>query len=210
MKHVIIFCAHSDDEAVGMGGTIQKFVDEGFNIVKIVFSFGEASHPHLKEKLIIKKRVFESEKIAEKFGIKKTIFLGLTDGKIKEEVEKYNIKDKIKKLIRKYRPIKIFVPSENDPHPDHKAVNKIVLLAIDELKKHYEVYSYEVWNLVKEEKPTMYVDISRYMGKKLEFMKSFESQKHFIWVLLLPVIIRGKIYGFKNGCRYAEKFYKLR
>ena len=87
MGTILIFCAHSDDEAVGMAGTILKYVEEGKEIIKIVFSFGESSHPHFKEEVVIDKRVSESKEASKFIGIKETIFLGLPDTKVKQNIE---------------------------------------------------------------------------------------------------------------------------
>lgn len=210
MATIIIFCAHSDDEAVGIGGTIQKYLNEGFNLVKVVFSYGEGSQPHLQRSVIIKKRVEEAKETSDLLGIKHTIFLGLTDGKINEEIQTYNIIEKVKRIIQKYKPDRIFCPSEFDPHPDHKAVNDAILKAVDGLKKPYPVFTYEVWNVITEEHPALYIDITPYLKKKIEFMKRFKSQKHFMYALMIPVILRARWYGFNNHFKYAEKFYRVR
>jgi LmbE family N-acetylglucosaminyl deacetylase len=209
-KTILIFCAHSDDEAVGMGGTIAKYVDEGKKIIKIVFSYGESSHPHFKEHVVKKKRTKETDDANEFLGIDEVIFLGLKDTKVKEEVEEQGTKDRIKELIREHNPERIFLPSIMDPHPDHRAVNKTVLEAVDEIKKKYNVFAFEVWNVVKETNPVYYVDITPYFKKKIEFMKKFRSQWLYMYLLLIPVHLRSRQYGRKHGCKYAEKFYKLR
>lgn len=209
-NNILIFCAHSDDEAVGMGGTIIKYLKEDKKLVKIVFSYGESSQPHIKEKLIKKTRVQETREISDLLGIKETIFLGLDDGKIKEEIIKYEVRDKIKKLILKYKPHQIFLPTANDLHPDHRAVNEVVMEALDEMKYKCEVLAFEVWNLGKLNLPQVYVDISDHFKEKLTLMKEFKSQLHYMYPLSLTVIFRDRKYGSKINAKYAERFYKLR
>jgi len=193
-----------------MGGTIAKYVDEGKRIIKVVFSYGESSHPHFKEYIVKRKRTKETDEAHNLLGIEKVIFLGLKDTKVKEDVEKQDTKAEVKKLIRKYKPEKIFIPSIIDPHPDHKAVNRTVLKSVDEIKKDYPVYAFEVWNIIEENKPVLYVDITPFFKKKIEFMKTFRSQWFYMYALLIPVYFRSRQYGYKHGCKYAEKFYKLR
>ena len=53
-KTILVICAHDDDETVGAMGSILKYIDEGNNLIKIVFSTGEMSHPHLKKEVIPK------------------------------------------------------------------------------------------------------------------------------------------------------------
>lgn len=200
----------SDDEAVAMGGAIARYVAEGKKVIKVVFSYGQFSHPHLKEEVVIKHRVEETKEANKFIGISETLFFGLSDTKIKTDAEKYGIKEKVKFLINKYKPEKIFMPSALDPHPDHQAVNKIVLESVDELKKPYQVFAFEVWNIIKETHPALYIDITPYFAKKLKFMKLFKSQWQSMYALWIPVYIRARSYGRKNNCKYAERFYKLR
>lgn len=202
----------ADDEAVGMGGTIAKFADQKYDIIKVVFSFGELSHPHMQEDVVIEKRLKETKEASEAIGIKDTIFLGLKDSKLMNEVRDKNTSESIRKIILKFKPEKIFTPTSVDNHPtkDHLAVNKTVLEAVDSLKKHYDVYGYEVWDLKTEKAPFWYVDITSYFNRKVNYFIKFKSQWPSIFSLIIPVYIRSIYYGRKNKCRFAERFYKLR
>jgi LmbE family N-acetylglucosaminyl deacetylase len=210
MERILVFCAHSDDELVGMGGTILKFAKEKKEIVKVIFSYGEKSHPHLRKEVIIKERVDETKKASKLMGISKTIFFGLEDYNLKNEIKKYNIKNKLKTLIKNYKPKKIFIPSPNDSHKDHRAVHEVVIKSVDEMKYNSDIYTYEVWNIINDELPYIYIDITPYFSKKLKIIKEFESQKHFLYPLLIPIFYRSIKYGRANNCKYAEKFYKVR
>lgn len=205
----MVICAHPDDEIIGLGGAILKFKGEGYNIVNIFFSYGEKSHPHLKEEIIAKTRKEETKRIDKIIG-RKSIFFGLTEGRIREEVKEKKIDEKLKDLIVKHKPEKIFTLSSLDPHPDHRAVNNITLEIIEKIKRKNEVYSFEVWNIVKEDHPIMYVDIDNYFKEKMNLVKEFKSQWLWVYLQLLPLYIRARLYGRKCGCKYAEKFYRLR
>ncbi|RME55138.1 hypothetical protein D6777_01460 [Candidatus Woesearchaeota archaeon] len=209
-KNILIFCAHSDDEAVGMAGTISKLVENGYDVYKVVFSYGESSHPHFREEVVINKRTKETKKASEFLGIKETIFLGMKDTKVKEDIEETNAGKIVEKILSQYKPKKIYIPTEKDPHPDHRAVNNFVLNLIDKLKLKVPVYEYEVWNIVNENKPMVYEDITKYYKKKIQYMKMFSSQWQYMYALWLPVYFRSRKYGNKNNCKFAERFYKVR
>ena len=208
MKNIIVFCAHDDDLAVGALGTIMKYRDKGDNVIEVVFSAGEMSHPHLKCDIVTRKRSNETLAVNEKLGIE-TLFLGLSDSSLNKQVSK-ELKDKVKEVIETYKPYKIYMHSEFDTHKDHRAVFKCLNDILKYLDIDCGVYSYEVWNIFPENKPCVYVDISDYFVKKVNIMKQYKSQKHFIYPLILPVYIRAKVYGKKINVKYAEKFYKLR
>jgi len=208
MGNIIVFCAHDDDFAVGALGTILKEIDNGNNVLEVIFSAGQKSHPHYKEEVIARKRANDTLSVNEKLGIE-TLFLGLDDTKLAHVIDT-NIRDKIKELIKSQKPEKIFVDSQYDIHLDHRAVFKCVNGILDEMDFKTKVYSYEVWNLLKENKPAVYEDISNYFLKKINIMKMYKSQLYFMYALMLPVYIRCKLYGRKIKTKYAEKFYRIK
>ncbi|MDD5331556.1 MAG: PIG-L family deacetylase [Candidatus Nanoarchaeia archaeon] len=210
MKKEVIFiiCAHSDDEAIGMGGTIFKYLEEKKQLVKIIFSFGEQSHPHIKEEHTKKTRVKETTRIEKRLGIK-TYFLGVKDFKIKDEIHNSKLKENLSNLIKKYKPQKIFMTSLNDIHTDHRAVANITLDTCRKIKYPGEIYTYEVWAPKKENNPYIYVDVSKYQKKKIELIKEFVSQKIYTYPLLFLYFLRSRSYGKKIQSKYAERFYRI-
>ena len=211
-KNLLIFAAHGDDEIVGMGGALLKYLDEGSQIIEVIFTQGSMSHPHFKEEVIVGIRKKEMQKIADKIGIKEVIYFDLKDLQLQEQIKKPQVKARIKGVIEKYKPEKIFTLASSETHPDHRAVNEIVLKAVDSLKQKYPVYTFHIWTTPSlENHPIIYVDISKYFWKKIRLMKQHRSQ----WLMMyyqqiLPVIFRARFYGIKNNCRYAEKFEKVR
>jgi len=214
MNNVLIFCAHADDEVVGAGATIAKYARENKNIIVVIFSYGESSNPLLKRKIAIETRVKESTEIGKSLGCKETIFLGVSEGKISKKLEDKDFLNKLSILIKKYDPIKIFTHTSSDIfHPDHKAVNQVIIKIIDDLRKKYSLFTFPIWNplnFLKRENPKLFVDVTKTFEKKIDAMKSFESQKIFTYPLLPLVFLRAKIHGLQNNCKYAEKFYKIR
>lgn len=211
---ILICGAHADDPEIAMGGTLAKYANEGKRVITVIFSFGEKSSPWLKEDILIMDRKKEAKEIGAFLGSAETIFLGLNDTKISDEVNNPKIRDLLKKIIKRYNPAKIFTHSEADHHAfgDHQAVHKLVMKALDEIDKNHTigVYSFEVWNLVNEDNPILYVDVTKTFGGKIEAMRKFKSQKASIYTLMIPVIIRAVIAGFHAKCRFAERFYKIR
>ncbi len=211
-QRILVFAGHADDEVIGCGATINKYSKEGKEVITIIFSSGEKSSPWLKKDYLVESRREEAKKIGRFMGSKNTIFFGLQDMSLQKEVEKPKVKRAIKNIINHYKPKTVFTHSRNDAHPDHKAVNKAVFEALEELdpKKKISAYAFEVWNVINETKPRIYVDVSETFGRKIEAMKKFKSQPHYIYILMLPVIIRAFFCGLHAKCRFAERFYKIR
>lgn len=209
---IMIFGAHADDETIGCGATIAKYSQEGNQIISVILSSGEGSSPWLKKDVIIETREKEAKAVSKYLGSNEIIFMELADGKLEQEIENPKVYETIKKLIQRYNPDKVYTHSKFDPLPDHKAVNKIVVKAINSIDKEKKigVYTFEVWNVVNESQPRVYEDVSKTFGKKIKAMKMFTSQWMAISTLMIPVIIRAKLDGYKAKCRFAERFYKIR
>src|SRR3989338_1994558 len=106
---IIIFGAHFDDEVLASGGTIKKYSQEGKKIISVIFHIGGASIPWLKERLVIKERLKETEKVHKMLGISETVCLGIQELKkldYKGDVYTFDIWNpaNIFDIIKKQRP----------------------------------------------------------------------------------------------------------
>ena len=213
-QNILVFCAHSDDQILGPGGTLAKYAEEKKNICTVIFSYGEAGLPYFKRKVAVETRVKEAKKANEIIGGKDIYFFGLKEGRFPEEIKKKDIIKKIKKLMLEKKPEKIFTHSPEDAHPDHREVLKAVLEALDKARLKSDVYCFDVWNILSFKKsslPRLYIDITHTIEKKREALKAFTSQKAAIFTLLWGVMIKSLIHGMhlKNS-RFAERFFKIR
>lgn len=214
-ENILVFVAHSDDEAIGAGGTIAKYAREGKDVYLIVFSFGEGSNPILVKREIATTRVKEARRVGSVLGVKQTVFLGATDGKIIENIKNKRFLDKIRHFLRKHKPTKIFTHSYADPHHDHRAVHKIVTKVLREEEfKDIPVFVFDVWNplnlFFNRNVPKMLVDITDTFEAKIKALSLFRSQKPSVYLLMPAVLVKARGHGIANECRYAERFYRIR
>jgi len=210
---IIVFCAHSDDQIFGVGGTLAKYAKEGYGIHTHIFSFGELSHPWLKSHISGRIRLQESIDADNVVGGKSVQFFGVREGKFYEDGKRYNVKAKIAKIIMEKKPDKIFTHSDDDPHPDHKAVNDMILQVYDKGKHKCDVYTFNIWNFVStknRDAPKLVVDISQTFKKKIKALRQFRSQWMSLISLMPSVYIKAIIHGIKNKVKFAEVFRKIR
>ncbi len=208
-KSIIVFCAHPDDDVLGAGGTMAKYAEKNYEVIVVVFSYGERAHPLMKREFSTEMRVKEAKSAHRILGCKRDIFLGLKEGNFIEDIRKKKIKDLIQKMVKTHMPEKVFTHSASDPHPDHQAVHSIVLEALKNART--EVYTFDIWNpisVVKRNLPKLYVDISGTMKKKVSAIKMFKSQHKYIFYIIWSIYIKNLKAGLENRCRFAEVFCK--
>jgi len=208
----LIFCAHPDDEIIGVGGTIAKYAKEGKDVIVVIFSYGESSHVWMKKRHTITTRVKEAKEAGKTVGAKRTIFLALRDGMLLKDVKSKKVEGIIKDLVEKYKPNRIFTHSHDDMiFVDHKAVNNVVVKVLKKMRYKGDVYIFDIWNPItirKRHAPKMIVDVSDTFKIKEKALGCFKSQS-FVIAELKPLIYGRAIKnGIEIGVKFAEKFYK--
>ena len=220
---VLIFCAHSDDEAIGMGGTIAKFAKNDIKVGIIDLTRGELGTRGTAE-------TRQKEAFQAALYLKTTIRenLSLPDGNLQDTHENLT---KVIVTIRKYRPKLIFAPYFNDRHPDHIDTSKLVKKAMfstglakfstadkeipqeayrpSKLYYYMQTYTFE---------PSFIVDITDSFEEKMKAVRSYSSQFYnpkstepetFISRpnFINYIEARAHHYGFQIGKACGEPFY---
>lgn len=213
---VLVIVAHNDDHIIAAGATLAKYAREGKKIRTIIFSYGEASHPHLKPEVIKERRYKESIESDRILGGSGIVYLGLQEGKFLQQYRQRKLKEKLSYLITHEKPSKILTLGPDDVHPDHHAVNRIVAELIEDGTIMCPAYAFEVWTAIKLRKrdvPRLVVDVSDTYETKVKALMAHKSQfQHiapFMTVFRFTTWVRALVNGWANNCKYAEVFYKL-
>jgi LmbE family N-acetylglucosaminyl deacetylase len=210
-EKIVVFSAHSDDFVIGAGGTIANYTTAGKKVLAIIFSYGELSHPWLKQKIVQKMRMKETQEAAKLLKCK-SLFYDLREGKFLEGYTEKNLKQTLLQLLEKEKPTKIFTHSHEDPHPDHKAVHEITLEVFNELKEKPEVYMYSIWNPVsfKTQYPSLYVNVGQTFSLKLKALWKFKSQKVHVLYPFILLMYKAIKDGIKMRTWFGEHFFRIK
>jgi len=210
---IMVICAHPDDEIIGVGGTIAHYARQGKRVIAVIFSYGEKSHWWLQKKHTVEMRVKESKAAGKVVGTNKTLFLGLKDFELKEEIKKKRNLALLEKVIRKYHPSKIFTHSPDDMiYSDHKAVWDAVNSITGRMEYKGEIYVFNIWgkDIRLSDNPKLFIDISKTFPLKWKALKCFRSQHMYIFQLYPGLLWKAFKYGIEYHCRFAEVFMKVR
>ncbi|MGH7889133.1 MAG: PIG-L deacetylase family protein [Thermodesulfobacteriota bacterium] len=182
-KDILIISPHPDDIEIGMGGTVGKLINQGFNIISLVVTDGRRSTTvsRLSEAEIAKTREHEAHEATNILGIKNLILVGLHDVESSENQKEF-IK-KIEDIINEYQPIEVFTTHPKiDKHPTHKTVSNLLLETLakrakDNLSTPQKIWCYEVWTPF--EQYDRVEDISDYIDMKTASIEAHKSQVEY-------------------------------
>ena len=219
---ILAFGAHPDDVELGCSGTIAKEVSLGKKVGIIDLTRGE-----LGTRGSVEIRNSESAKASEILGVVVRENLDMRDGFFVND-EAHQLK--VIEMIRKYQPEIVLCNAVKDRHIDHGKGSKLVsdacfLSGLRQIKTELNgeaqeawrpkvVYHYIQWQNIE---PDFVVDISEFIGKKMESVLAYGSQfydpnskepvspitsKNF----LDSVKYRAQDLGRLVGVEYAEGF----
>jgi len=197
-KKVLVISPHTDDGELGCGGSISRFIEEGYDVSYVALSSCEKSVPPQYPCDILKREVRKA-----------TAVLGITEPILYEyEVREFprlrqEILDTLIGLRNELRPEMVFTPSSFDTHQDHKTTREETLRAF----KQSTILGYEQpWNNITFNTLAFVSLKESHIQKKIDALCCYETQKNRAY--LGKDFIRGLALtrGVQIEEKYAEAF----
>ncbi len=218
-RTVIVISAHPDDEVLGAGGTILKHIDRGDEVYWLITTNISTEQGFSKERVESRQR--EIRDVEKLLGIKATFSLNyptmmLSSSSIIKMVPE------ISAIFNKVEPAIIYCLNRSDAHSDHRITFDAVLACTKSFRYPYikKVLMYECLSETEfapalPEKvflPNYYVDISKYMDKKIEVMKIYASElgEHPFPRSIENIKAIATYRGASVGVKYAEAFQLIK
>lgn len=175
---VLVFAPHNDDEVLGVGGTIAKYVNKGHTVY--ICSVTVGANKERADK--IKNEAYAAHKV---LGVTDTYFLDLPVVEL-AHISTMEFNKEINKITSHVKPDIIYIPHKGDMHIDHSTVAESVMVAarpVDspQLKAiyAYETLSETEWSIPSVENafiPNVWFDITDTINTKIEAMSCYKSQ----------------------------------
>jgi len=202
--NVLILSPHTDDAEVSAGGTICKLIENGHDLLWMVFSTCEESLPDFMDKDTLKN---EFKKVSDDLGIK-TIVLNY---KVRElDQSRQYILEHLRAVRDSFHPDLVIGPSLNDFHQDHKVVANEMIRAF---KTSASIICYEQpWNHVVFNTQMFVTFEEKHLQKKIELVNMYKSQVKMRQSYFNDDLIRGMaiMRGSQVNHKYAEAFEVIR
>ena len=214
--NILVVAAHSDDEALGCGGTVAKHISDGDKVTVVYMTDGVSSRTsnNCGES---GERVCASHQAMKVLGVIDVRQFGFPDNKM-DSVPLLEVTQAIESVIIDISPAIVYTHFAHDLNVDHRVTHNAVMTACrpqtwSSVKKilSFEVLSSTEWNSPSQPtfKPQYIIDISKYWGKKLEALKCYQEEmrefphsRSYKCVEALAVLR-----GSTNGLEKAEAFF---
>jgi N-acetylglucosamine malate deacetylase 1 len=193
-KKILVISPHTDDGELGCGGSIAKFIEEGYDLEYVAISCCEKSIPPQYPSDILSREVKAATKI---LGIKQPILFSF---EVREFPKfRQEILDALIRLRNKIKPDIIFTPSRSDTHQDHKTTVEETIRAF----KQCTILGYEQpWNNITFNTHAFVSLKEIHVQKKIDALSCYETQKDRAY--LNPDFIRGL--ALTRGTQIEEKY----
>ncbi|WP_419176997.1 PIG-L deacetylase family protein [Desulfosediminicola sp.] len=186
-RSILILAAHPDDEVLGCGGTIAKYVDEGM-IVNVAFlADGVLSR---KGEFTDQQRELTSRRDAAQkacliLGVESVSFGDFPDNCL-DTIPLLEITQAVEALIMKHQPDLVFTHHAGDVNIDHRRVHEATVTACRPQQGHsvktilcFEVPSSTEWQFYGSAPsftPNWFVDISGTLERKLAALDAYKEE----------------------------------
>lgn len=179
---VLVIAPHPDDEVLGCGGTLARLAEAGSHVEVAIVTRGK---PPRYDPAGVEKVRAEAAAAHALLGVRTTHYLDLPAAEL-DCVPHADLNAAIGALVNAAMPDTIFVPFVGDIHLDHQLVFRSTMVAARPRQASYPrtILAYETlsetnWSAPYVEPvfaPTVYVDITSTLERKLAAFAAYESQ----------------------------------
>lgn len=219
MKRILVVAAHSDDEALGCGGTIIAQTELGAEVTVMFLTDGVGARNSKGADRQVLRRSKASRKAGKIMGVQNIVQLDFPDNKL-DSLPILEVVQSIEPIVAEIQPSVILTHSVHDLNVDHRVCHKAVLTATRPQPSHhvrkilgFEVPSSTEWSFSAPGFfANCFVDISSQLETKLKALGAYDEEMrdapHPRSIGSVEALARWR--GATVGCAAAEAFSVIR
>lgn len=185
---VAVIAAHADDEVLGCGGSIARFISQGRHVHVLILGDGVSSRNESKtEKNLgeLAARNVAAEAANEILGSTSLTLLALPDNRM-DSLDLLDVVKIIESFIEKHQPSTVLTHHAGDVNIDHRVVHDAVIAACRPLPGScvrellfFEIASSTEWRPPASAlmfSPNFFINISSHMDTKLRALAAYKEE----------------------------------
>lgn len=187
-KVIAVIAAHADDEVLGCGGAIAKFIKAGCQVHVLLLADGETSRSNLDPKDYDKAKKARNKAAMcanEILGTTSLTMLNFPDNRM-DGAELLDVVIAVETFIAEHRPNVVITHFSNDVNIDHQITNQAVVVACRPQPNHcveellfMEIASSTEWIPVTGQvmfSPNYWVDITEFIDTKMAALNAYKDE----------------------------------
>ena len=220
MSNILVVAPHPDDETLGMGATIKKYLAIGHNVFWLIVTGMKDEYGYSISQ--VKKRAVEIEKVNQYYGFSGCYQLsfppaGLNDIMIGQCI------NRVGEIVKNIQPDEIYLPFPGDIHSDHRYVFDIMKATSKWFRypSVKRILCYETLSETNFSFPirqgghfiaNVYEDVTDFLSTKISAMEIYvgEYKEHPFPRSSKAIESLAALRGSECGCEYAEAFMLLK
>lgn len=217
-ERVLVIAPHPDDETLGCGGTLLRMAESGAELAWLIVTRISEEAGFTPQR--VQGREAEIEKVTSLLGFSEVFQLSMPTRQL-DSIPMAELVEQFSGVFREFKPEHVFLPHRSDVHSDHRVVFDAGAACAKWFRYptvrrllSYETISETDFCLDTRSpfQPNCFVDISRYLERKLEVVAAYESE---LGLFPFPRSIEAlralaKVRGAAAGFAAAEAFQLLR
>lgn len=216
-KNVAVVAVHPDDETLGCGGTLLKYMELGYSLSWIIVTGMKEEYGWAKERIASRAQEIDTVKAMYRFG--SVYELNFKPAGL-DEYPLGEIVGAISKVFTEIQPSIVFLPNPTDAHSDHSVAFNAAFSCTKKFR-YPSINTILTMEVLSETdhgypssdfKPNFFINISEQFKKKIDAMKVYESEfkKHPFPRSERTLEALALLRGAQAGCEYAEAFHLIK
>ena len=183
--NIVVIAAHPDDEVLGCGGTISRFVEEGKQVHILFMTDGVSSRDGSDFNREIANRNLAAEKANKLLGTTSFRHLNFPDNQM-DSIARLLVIKEIETFISLHKPLKVFTHHFGDVNIDHRVTHDAVIAACRPQPEFCvkELYFFEVLSSTEWQTPdygrvfcpNLFVDVSKNYLTKINALRAYAHE----------------------------------
>jgi len=186
---ILVVAAHPDDEVLGCGASVAKWVDAGIDVHVLILAEGATSRDKVRSR---EKRIGELSALAKAaqtagkiLGVNSVQLLDFPDNRM-DSVDRLEVIKVVEEHILRVKPETVVTHHSGDINIDHRIVHEAVVTACRPQPGHpvhrlltFEVNSSTEWQPSVSKsafQPNWFEDVSSTLARKLQALEAYSSE----------------------------------